>query len=228
MENTKLEILKENSLSSVLLREIERLIIDGAFASGERLNENALAARFQVSRGPVREAFRALAEKGLVKIIPNRGAFIRQVSRREAEECYELRAGLFSLAARLLAERITDEQLSQLSLLIEQMEAASERQSLEDYYPLNLKFHESILKFVGNKRLEADYFGLINEIHLFRERGLLHGGGLAVSNAEHREIVAALEARDVLKASEAACLHVLNAKRRMLAVPEEEPAAARA
>lgn len=228
MENSKLEILKANSLSSVLLREIERMIIDGAFQSGERLNENALAARFQVSRGPVREAFRALAEKGLVQIIPNRGAFIRQVSRREAEECYELRAGLFALAGRLLAERITDQQLTQLKDMIVAMEEAAERHSLEDYYPLNLKFHESILKFVGNRRLEEDYFGLINELHLFRERGLLHGGGLAVSNAEHREIVAALEARDPLRASEAACMHVLNAKRRMLAVPQEEPTIARA
>jgi DNA-binding GntR family transcriptional regulator len=215
---TELEILKSRSLTSLLKGEIERMILDGSFASGERINENALAARFGVSRGPVREACRALAELGLVELIPNRGVFIRRIDRREAEELYDVRAGLFGLAARLLARIATEEQLAQLEALLARMDAAG--QALDDYYPLNLRLHDLIIEFTGNERLITAYRQLVKELHLFRARGLVQGGGLAVSNAEHRDIVAALRAHDPLRAFEAAYHHVESGKRRMLAVPE--------
>lgn len=213
---TELEILKSQSLTSLLKAEIERMILDGGFSSGERINENALAARFGVSRGPVREACRALAELGLVELIPNRGVFIRRIERREAEELYDVRSALFGLAARVLARIVSDAQLAQLETLLDRMDAAA--QSVDDYYPLNLQLHDLILKFTGNERLITAYRQVVKELHLFRTRGLAQGGGLAVSNAEHREIIAALRARDPLRAFEAAYQHVENGKSRMLAV----------
>lgn len=218
MATDELEILKQRSLTSLLRGEIERMILEGAFTAGERINENALAARFGVSRGPVREACRALAELGLVELIPNRGVFIRRITEREAEELYDVRAGLFGLAARLLARRITDQQLDELQALLDRMDAAS--QSFDDYYPLNLQLHDSILRFTGNERLIGAYKQLVKELHLFRARGLVQGGGLAVSNAEHRDIIAALRTRDPLRAFEAAYRHVEGGKSRMLAASE--------
>jgi DNA-binding GntR family transcriptional regulator len=215
---TELEILKSHSLTTLLKAEIERLILGGDFAAGERINENALAARFGVSRGPVREAFRALAELGLVELVPNRGVFIRRIELREAEELYDLRAGLFGLAARLLARIATEEQLGEMEGLLDRMDAAA--QALDDYYPLNLRLHDLIIESTGNERLITAYRQLVKELHLFRARGLVQGGGLAVSNAEHRDIVVALRARDPLAAFEAAYRHVENGKRRMLAVLE--------
>lgn len=215
---TELEILKSQSLTTLLKAEIERLILTGSFAAGERINENALATRFGVSRGPVREACRALAELGLVELIPNRGMFIRRIALREAEQLYDLRAGMFGLAARLLARSVTDQQLGDMEALLDRMDAAD--QALDDYYPLNLRLHDLIIEFTGNERLIAAYRQLVKELHLFRARGLVQGGGLAVSNAEHRAIVAALRARDPLAAFEAAYRHVENGKSRMLAVLE--------
>jgi DNA-binding GntR family transcriptional regulator len=215
---TELEILKSHSLTTLLKAEIERLILGGDFAAGERINENALAARFGVSRGPVREAFRALAELGLVELVPNRGVFIRRIELREAEELYDLRAGLFGLAARLLARIATEEQLGEMEGLLDRMDETA--QALDDYYPLNLRLHDLIIESTGNERLITAYRQLVKELHLFRARGLVQGGGLAVSNAEHRDIVAALRARDPLAAFEAAYRHVENGKRRMLAVLE--------
>jgi DNA-binding GntR family transcriptional regulator len=215
---TELEILKSQSLTTLLKAEIERLILSGSFAAGGRINENALAARFGVSRGPVREACRALAELGLVELIPNRGVFIRRIERREAEELYDLRAGLFGLAARLLARIVTEEQLVEMEALLDRMDAAA--QVLDDYYPLNLRLHDLIIGFTGNERLITAYRQLVKELHLFRARGLVQGGGLAVSNAEHRDIVAALRARNPLAAFEAAYRHVENGKSRIMAVLE--------
>jgi DNA-binding GntR family transcriptional regulator len=218
MATNELEILKSQSLTSLLKGEIERLILEGEFAAGERINENALAARFGVSRGPIREACRALAELGLVELVPNRGVFIRKIGSREAEQLYDLRAGLFGLAARLLADSITDAQLTELETLLVRMDAAA--QSFDDYYPLNLRLHELILEYTGNERLISAYRQLVKELHLFRARGLVQGGGLAVSNAEHRDIVAALRARDSVRAFEAAYRHVQEGKGRMRAVAE--------
>jgi DNA-binding GntR family transcriptional regulator len=205
-------------MTSVLKQEIEQLVLSGHFASGERLNENALATRFKVSRGPIREACRALAESGLLELIPNRGVFVRNVSEEEAADAYEVRAALFGLAARLAAMHVTDEDLKVLDELLDVMDGLAEKESLDDYYPVNLKFHQMILTCSGNKRLVADYSALIKELHLFRARGLLHGGGLRRSNLEHREIVAALHARDPERAFKVAFEHVQNGKERMLHV----------
>ena len=218
-----LEILKSQSLTSVLQHEIEKLVLSGSYRSGQRLNEKQLAERFNVSRGPVREACRALAKMGLLELVPNRGVLVRQISRRQAEELYDVRATLFGLAARILAARITPQQMALLDDLLDRMDAAAATRSLDTYYPLNLKFHESILEFSENHRLIDDYFRLIKELHLFRAQGLLHGGGLEVSNSEHRQIAAALKSRDPLAAFEAAFSHVQNGKARMLAVPQSEP-----
>ena len=215
---TELEILKSQSLTSLLKAEIERMILDGSFAAGERVNENALALRFGVSRGPVREACRALAELGFVEQIPNRGVFIRRIARQEAEQLYDVRAGLTGLAARLLAKNATPSQIAALESLLDQMEAAAT--SLDDYYPLNLQFHDLMVEFTGNERLIAAYRQLVKELHLFRARGLVQGGGLAVSNAEHCEMVAAIRARDPAQAFEVAYRHVEFGKARMIAALE--------
>jgi DNA-binding GntR family transcriptional regulator len=215
---TELEILKSQSLTTLLKAEIERMILDGSFGAGERINENALAARFGVSRGPVREACRALAELGFVELIPNRGVFIRRIDRREAEQLYDVRAGLTGLAARLLAQTVTDAQLAILDSLLDRMDLSG--LSLDGYYPLNLQFHDCMIEFTGNERLIAAYRQLIKELHLFRARGLVQGGGLAVSNAEHRDMVEAIRARDAVRAFEIAYSHVENGKARMLAALE--------
>jgi len=212
----ELEFLQNHSLTSVLRRELEELVLSGEFPAGQRLNENLLAARFSVSRGPIREACRALVEKGLLELVPNRGVFVRRIGNEQAAELYDLRAGLFAAAVRVLATKVTGEQLAELEALLAAMEEAAARQSLEDYYPLNLKFHEAILRFAGNGRLLSAYKELIKELHLFRERGLLHGGGLKVSNAEHRQIFDALKAGDFTWAMEAAFTHVQNGKARMI------------
>jgi len=215
---TELEILKSQSLTTLLKAEIERMILDGSFAAGERINENALAARFGVSRGPVREACRALAELGFVELIPNRGVFIRRIDRREAEQLYDVRAGLTGLAGRLLAKVVTESQLATLDSLLDGMDTTG--LPLDDYYPLNLQFHDCMVEFTGNERLISAYRQLVKELHLFRARGLVQGGGLAVSNAEHRDMMEAIRARDPVRAFEIAYRHVENGKARMLAALE--------
>lgn len=219
-----LEVLRTQSLSHAIRKEIEQMILSGELEAGEKLNENQLARRLSVSRGPVREALRSLEHSGLVSVVVNRGVFVRKLSREEALDVYDIRASLAGLAARLLAGRITEAQLKGLTDLVEQMERARD---FDHYYPLNLEFHARIMAHCGNPRLEALYQGCVKELHLFRRKSLVQGGGLRVSNEEHREVLAALQAGDPDAAGTAMERHIQAGKERFLKAlgADDEPTA---
>ena len=100
-------LLQSSSLTSVVQQELERRIVQGELAPGDKLIEAALAESLGVSRGPVREAFRMLEEAGLVRQEKNRGVFVRDIPLAEALEIYDLRAMMDEAVGRQLAERIT-------------------------------------------------------------------------------------------------------------------------
>ncbi len=209
--------LRENSLSGVVRHEIERLILSGELPTGSRVNENAIALRLGVSRGPVREACRALVELGLLDLIPNRGVFVRSLDRHDVEEVYDLRAGLTGLAGSLLASKVTDAEVDRLRTLVEEMEKAAEAGDFRSFYPVNLEFHDVILQLTGNSRLIKSYRALVKEFQLFRTHGLVQSDALRESNQEHQAILAALEQRDAPAAYEASFRHVQHGKQRMFA-----------
>jgi DNA-binding GntR family transcriptional regulator len=208
--------LKAHSLTAVVQHEIERMILSGELGPGERLNEKLVADKLAVSRGPVREACRALAELGFVHLIPNRGVFIRKLTKADAIEVYDLRAGLTGLAAALLSPMLTGEHVAQLDGFVEEMEQAAETADFGRFYPLNLEFHDYIVRSTGNGRLMKLYRGLVKEFHLFRTHGLVQRNALLESNKEHRAIVAALKAKDGSLSYGRAFDHVANGKQRML------------
>ena len=101
------ELRRSQTLVTICETEIERLILDGELGRGERINELALAARLSVSRGPLREACRSLAQAGLLEARVNRGFFVRKLALKEVIDLYDLRAGLMRLAGELVARRIS-------------------------------------------------------------------------------------------------------------------------
>lgn len=211
-----LKVLRSSSLAKVVQAEIETIILSGTYTAGEKLNESAIADQLGVSRGPVREAFQALHARGLVEMIPNRGVFVQRITKHDAVAIYDVRAGIFGTACRLLAERVTTTQIADLNALLAQMDVAGARRDLEAYFPLNIAFHSAIVNGTGNTVLSETYFGLVSRLHLFRARGLVHGGGFESSNIEHRAIVAALDARDPRAAFEAGFAHVQAGKQRIV------------
>jgi DNA-binding GntR family transcriptional regulator len=216
------EVARPAPLSKVLCDALEGMIVSGQMRPGERLNEQQLAQRFGVSRGPIREAIRALEGAGFVEAVTNRGVFVRQLTMAEVRELYDVRAALFGLAGRLLAERATDDIIARLQDMLSAMEQAAEVRDFDAYYPLNLTFHEAIVDGSGNATLAAQYRAFVKRLNLFRARSLVQGGGLAVSNREHRDMVAAIVARDPGWAHEAHWRHVASAKDRLLKVVRTE------
>lgn len=217
-----LQLLRSRSMSSVLQDEIEQRILSGALQPGERVNENALASELGVSRGPIREACRGLVESGLLTVIVNRGVFVREVSRKDAIDVYNVRASLMRLAGETLAERISADQLAVLRDLVERMDAAEAADDFDSFYALNREFHTRIVDYAENDRLRSISDGLVKELHLYRHRSILQGGGLRVSNREHKQILAALEAGDPAGAGAALEDHIKAGKRRFLAATAQD------
>ncbi len=207
-----LHIRRTESLTTLIRRELEKMIERGELSAGKRLNENALAARLGVSRGPIREACRGLEQSGLVEVIVNRGVFVREVSNREAAELYEIRAALYRLAGRILAPGITAEQLATLRSHVDEMDRAIAAGDLNLFYPTNLRFHEAIVEFSGNGRLAAESAAIHREMHLFRRRTLDMPGRMSVSNGEHKRILDRLAEHDAAGAGHELETHVLTSR----------------
>ncbi len=212
---TALQLVQSNSLPSLVHAEIEQLILRGELAIGQRVNESELAARFGTSRGPIREALRALEESRLVRSLKNRGVFVREISVSEADEIYDVREALDQLIGQRVAERATPDQIRDLRAVVAEMDDATGRHDIRGYHALNLKFHDMLVDFAGNARLTKSYRLLTKELLLFRLRGLRDGGGFAVSNTEHKAVLEAVAARDCMRAGHLLRQHAAQSRARM-------------
>jgi phosphonate utilization transcriptional regulator len=212
---TALQLVQSNSLPALVQVEIEQLILRGELGIGQRINESELAVRFGTSRGPIREALRALEESRLVRSEKNRGVFVREISVAEADEIYDVREVLDQLIGQRVAERVTPERLRSLDAVLTEMDEATDRQDVKSYHTLNLKFHDMLVDFAGNARLTESYRLLTRGLLLFRLRGLQDGGGFAVSNTEHRAVVRAVAQRDTVRAGQLLRQHAAKSRARM-------------
>jgi phosphonate utilization transcriptional regulator len=209
-------LLQSSSLTSVVQQEIERSILAGELAPGDKLIEAALAERLGVSRGPVREAFRILEQSGLVRQEKNRGVFVRRLPLDEAMEIFDMRAMMDEMVGRRLAESVTPAQLKTLRGMVERMERLVKEGLADDYALLNLEFHDTLVVFAGNRKLKSVYRQLINELTLFRRMNLADPALLPVSASEHRGIVKAIASGDPEAAGRVMREHVLQSKERTL------------
>lgn len=216
LDTPPIDIVRTQSLTSLVQREVERLILTGELAPGERINEQHLAARLRVSRGPVREALRGLEKARLVEAKVNRGVYVRELSVEQALEISEMRGLLTGYACARLAASSTAEQRARLAQLIETMAAAIEAGDAPAYYEHNLAFHDALMDYAGNARAKEMYDALVKESHLSRRKSLFSARAMAESNAEHRVILDAIRRGDPAEAREAGERHIIGGRRRFL------------
>ena len=207
-----LALLRNRSLASAAQEEIEKLILSGEFPAGARIGEAEMALRLGISRGPIREAFRGLEEVGLVRFEKNRGVFVREIDIAEADQNYEVRGALEALAVRILAKKISDEEIQELLSIVKSMDKAVARDEAAQYAALNFELHRRIFEMAGNTKLMEMYDRITKELMLFRRRSLAPHPTLD----EHREIVEKIAAHDAEGASGAMLNHVEGSRRRIL------------
>ncbi len=190
--------------------ELRREIIAGRFQPGERLFEDQLAQELDVSRNPVREALQALAAEGFVELEPRRGARVADVSRRRAEELFEVREALEGLVARLAARRRTAEQLARLEALTASGLAAVAEGDIDRLPQLNTAFHEALTIAAANELLAGQLDRLSHLVQwVYSARIKLRSGD---SWVEHAAIVAAIAANDEELAFRCASEHIAAAR----------------
>lgn len=211
-----LEILQSQSLTMLVQKEIERMIVGGELGAGAKLSENTLAVRLGVSRGPVREALRAIEPTGLVRVEKNRGVFVRQISIDEANEIYEVRAALDGLIGRLAAERIQPAQLARLREIVKRMHSVGRTRDANAYFPLNIEFHDVLAEAAGNRALLVNYRRIVNELNLYRRETLTRNAeNIDISTRDHESIVNAIAKGDAPRAERLLFEHVINSRERL-------------
>ena len=208
-------LLQTKSLPTLVQREVERMILAGDLAAGAQLREAEVAAMLGVSRGPIREAFRALEESGLVRLEKNRGVFVRHIGVEEADDIFELRAVLDEYAGRRAAQNATPAQAAELCALVERMERAVAQADVDRYHDANIAFHDRIVQLAGNPKLIVLYRRLVNELNLHRRAALGQAGILPVSMREHRAIVEYIGARQASAAGRALFEHAMASRDRV-------------
>jgi DNA-binding GntR family transcriptional regulator len=180
-------------------REIQERIAgaigDGEFLPGTPLVEAALATKFGVSRVPVREALRALEQDGLVVHVPRKGRFVAPLSTQDVEEVFFLREVLEIAAARLSYDRVSDEELDELSDLLDAL--TPDLSPRQDYFVADASVHDAIARKAGNRRLLAMLQLLNSQIERARRTSAMQQNRLSTSVKEHKDIVQALKMRDL-------------------------------
>lgn len=187
---------------------IEALILSGELAPGARLDEQAMAKRFEVSRTPVREALRQLASAGLVELQPNRGAFVATVTPERLEEMFVAMAELEATCARLAAMSMTPVERRSLHRLHERMGAMASEDKVEEFTAANETFHGLIYSGAHNSLLEDATLNLRRRLSAYRRAQFRTPGRLDRSHAEHDAVVQAVISGAPAKAHAAMLHHV--------------------
>ena len=195
--------------SNFLEERLAEEIISGRLLPGTRLEEQAIADRFETSRTPVREALRRLEATGLIEIRPRRGVVVSNVTRERLAQMFEAMAELEGACARLAAERMTDVERDSFSNLHAKGEALAEDGEPDAYEKHNRKFHAAIYAGSANEVLEESTQAVRARLAPFRSAQFQIPGRIARSNAEHSEVVEAILARDGNRAYDAMRRHML-------------------
>src|SRR5260370_145954 len=134
-------------------------------ADGGRVPERQLCAMFGISRTPLREALKVLASEGLVDLLPNRGARVRQLSEHELGELFDVMGGLEGLAGRLACENITDEEIAGIERLHYAMYGFYLHRDMHGYFQINQLIHQKIVEASRNATLLATYANFARRFH---------------------------------------------------------------
>lgn len=185
------------SLAEHAADRIREQILAGGLRQGEHLVEARVAEQLNVSRGPVREAFKLLRAQGLVMEEPRRGTFVVTLSARDVREIYGLRAAIEGRAARLIAERPDPGVIAELRSRVEAIEWATGRGDVVAVFREDLSFHDAMCRLSGNARLHEvfqRYVPMLRALLRLDER--MHAS-LEDMVGLHAELVEAIASGDV-------------------------------
>lgn len=197
------------SLSGRVFHTIRENILAGKYQLNEELKEKTIGEELGVSRTPVREALRQLELEGLVRMIPNRGAFVEGISEKDIKDIYEIRARLEGLCAKWAATAVTGEEIAELEENI-LVDFHAEKGNYGQILELDNKFHEILYNASGSRMLNHELSAFHHYVERVRKITLSMPERVVKSNNEHKKIVEALKQHDAGEAERLATTHMLN------------------
>jgi DNA-binding GntR family transcriptional regulator len=207
---------KPSALKDWAYDTIKESILNLRSPPGAQLHIEDLADQMGVSRTPVREALLRLESDGLVRTVPRVGFFVTEITRRDLEELFELRALLEGHAAEKAASLLTDNELAHIDHLLEANVSAAEQEDLDRVLETEIAFHTLLIERAPNRRLTAMMESLQDLTHRERILSLECLENVRESCIEHRRIVEALHQRDGELAGRLMREHICAVRDRML------------
>jgi len=165
-----------------------------------RLDERRLAQDFGVSRTPVREAMAQLEREGFVRSVPRRGVYVVRKTKREVIELITAWAALESMAARLITQTASDDDIAGLRRMFATFEDGAVRAHLDEYSEINIEFHQAIIRMSGNTTLIDLAENLFTHMRMIRRKTIGERDRADRSIRDHMQIIEALEGRDTARA----------------------------
>lgn len=204
-------------LSSGLYSELQKDILSGAIPDGSKLTEQAICKRYNVSRTPVREAFRQLEADGLIEIIPNRGAFATGLSKRDISDLFDLRAVFEVQAVEWAIRRMSEEDVERLAESIDFMEFYTLKEDVEKVLSFNSQFHNIIYAGTGDRMLQKTLSIYQTYLKYSAPHKTYDEDSLKAILEEHRAIFAAFQTRNTAAGRKAMEQHMAQSKLRRIA-----------
>jgi DNA-binding GntR family transcriptional regulator len=174
-----------------------------------RLDERQLAQQFGISRTPVREAMAQLEREGFIRSVPRRGVYVVRKTKDEVIEMITAWAALESMAARLITQNASDEEIAALRRMFATFHEGALRAHLDEYSETNIEFHQSIIRMSRNSVLISLAENLFTHMRMIRRKTIVEKDRIEKSIRDHMHIIEAIEARDTVRAEELVRNHAL-------------------
>lgn len=209
-EDLKLNMNAYLPLRDVVFQTLREAILKGDLRPGERLMELQLASKLGVSRTPIREAIRMLEQEGLAVTIPRKGAEVARMTEKNMEDVLQIREALDDLAVQVACDKMTEQQLDNLTVAMKNFENAVQAGDLKHIVAYDVEFHDIIYESTDNPRLVTLLSNLREQIYRYRVEYLKEKENYPMLVKEHETIVAALKEKNKKRVTDAMRCHIRN------------------
>ncbi len=216
--------MKQPSITDLAREHLEKAIFSGKFQPGSQIKEEQIAEALEISRPPIREAFKLLEAEGLVVRKPRRGVFVAETTHQDIWEIYTLKAELYTFSIQLGFDRMTSSDIGRMGKLLEAMEScvSDENPDVFRYQELNNQFHDVHMDAAGHQRLRQILNMMHNQIRYFSFNNLSNRTHLTKNYAYHYDILKAFQEGDFESAVKLSREHVLVGLKKLEGFPRRD------
>ncbi len=203
------------SIADQIFERLEREILTGEYSRGDVLTEMKLSEKLGVSRTPIREALRRLAQENIIEMTP-KGAIVIGISREDLKAIYEMRYRVEGMAANLAAQHITPESARELQNIVELQEFYTQKGDAENIKNMDSAFHEKMYDLSKTPSLSSILKEMHKKILKYRRASVSNSSRAEHSLQEHRAICEAITNGNAELAEMLVTIHIDNARKHLM------------